>query len=105
MATFLASHIPGEIGTYEELIVWALLALKGANPGVATYQGTDADGNNYSEISMAQSFLDVQPGDLPVFASKIILRADRGWQDGSKKPWKCIIPLSANAVPEGFRAR
>ncbi len=104
MAAFVSSHIPPEIDTYESLIVWATLALKFANPGINTYQGTDANGVVYSEISIAESFVDIQPGDIHVFACKYVFRCDRNWQSGSQKPWDCVIPLSSTAVSAAFRA-
>lgn len=104
MAIFSVADIPSTVTTYEQLLTWAALALKAANPGVFVYQGADLSGEAFGEIAAAISYLDVQPGDFHCFAAKIVFRARRDWQAGLIKPWEAVDPLSTNAVPAAFKA-
>ena len=95
----VATDIPSQIASYEELAMWAMLVLSATYPTL-----TSVEGVGYTERAAQAGTFFVQAENRHVFLGRISLTVSPAYLSGGQKPWKYAQSLGNATVDNAFKA-
>lgn len=93
----IATDIPSQIVTLEELVAWGILSLANINPTVVAIEGV-----GYEERAAQGGVFYVQSQNQYRFLGRVSLLVNPLHLAGGQKTWKYMQPLSNTALPNEF---
>jgi len=95
----VATDIPSQISSYEELAMWVMLALSSTYPTL-----TSVEGVGYTERAAQAGTFFVQAENRHVFLGRVSLTVASSYLAGGQKPWKYAQSLGNGTVDNLFKA-
>lgn len=95
----LATDIPSEINTVEQLAVWCGNCLTNLNSNLNAVEG-----ENYSQRAAQSGEYYVAPVDKTRHISRLSIEVSQDHLIGGAKPWKYALPLSDKPLTAAMKA-
>lgn len=95
----VATDIPSQINTLEQLVAWGLLALSAINPNEVAVEGV-----GYSERAAQSGVYYVAADEKHRMLGRASIQFDAAYLSGGQKTWKYAIEMSTAPMPSAFKA-
>lgn len=94
----IATDIPTQIVTLEQLAAWAALTLSNINPSLTVVEGV-----GYTERAAQATVFWIQADAKHRLIGRQSIQFSPDFQAGGKKPWLFAMELSTTAIPAAFK--
>ena len=94
----LATDIPSNISTLEQLIMWGISTLNNTNPTIKAVEG-----QGYEEQAAQAGIFHVPASGKTRFLGRVSLEMDANYLGGGQKPWKFTQELSQTVINATFK--
>jgi len=94
----LATEIPSEIATLEQLVMWGISTLNNTNAAIKAVEG-----QGYEEQAAQAGIFHVPASGKTRFLGRVSLEVDPNYLGGGQKPWKFAQELSVTAINPIFK--
>lgn len=95
----IATDIPSQINTLEQLVMWSLNALHYLNPELESIEGP-----GYVEQAAQAGVYPVPADSNHKFIGRCSLVVSPDYFSGAQRPWKYAQTLSNTAIPAEFKS-
>lgn len=95
----VATDIPSQINTLEQLIAWGLLALQAINPDEVATEGV-----GYTERAAQAGIYYIAPDSKHRMLGRASIQFDAAYLAGGQKTWRYAVEMSTAPLPSAFKA-